>query len=99
MARSTFEGPILAGDNRFGPQRDVGYAKLIQQAFLDFAVTTPNTAITLVVLKYLLTLTTFQITQQLFGLHKMVFIATVVLQLELLQLLTFLALFTVVLFS
>jgi len=44
MARSTFEGPILAGDNRFGPQRDVGYAKLIQQAFLDFAVTTPNTA-------------------------------------------------------
>jgi hypothetical protein len=44
MGRSTFEGPVLSGDNRFGPQRDVGYAKLIQQAFLDFAVTTPNTA-------------------------------------------------------
>jgi len=44
MARSTFEGPILSGDQRFGSQRDVGYASLFQQAFLDFSVTTPNTA-------------------------------------------------------
>jgi hypothetical protein len=43
MGRSTFEGPVLAGDNRFGPQRDVGYADLIQSAFLDFSVKTPNT--------------------------------------------------------
>jgi hypothetical protein len=43
MARSTFEGPILSGDNRFGPQRDVGYAELIQQAFLDFSNTTSGT--------------------------------------------------------
>ena len=44
MGRSTFEGPILSGDNRFGPQRDVGYAELVQSVFLDFANTTPNTA-------------------------------------------------------
>ena len=44
MGRSTFEGPILSGDNRFGPQRDVGPAVLTQQAFLDFAVTSANTA-------------------------------------------------------
>jgi len=44
MARSTFEGPILSGDQRFGSQRDVGYASLIQQAFLDFSVTTAGTA-------------------------------------------------------
>ena len=44
MGRSTFEGPILSGDNRFGPIRDVGYADLVQTALLDFSVTTPNTA-------------------------------------------------------
>ena len=44
MGRSTFEGPILSGDNRFGPQRDVGYALLTQSCFLDFSVTTPGTA-------------------------------------------------------
>ena len=44
MARSTFDGPILSGDNRFGPQRDVGYTDLVQSALLDFSVTTPNTA-------------------------------------------------------
>ena len=44
MARSTFAGPILSGGNRFGQQRDVGYAVLTQQAFLDFSVTTANTA-------------------------------------------------------
>jgi len=37
--RTTFEGPILSGDNRFGPQRDVGPVLLAQQAFLDFSVT------------------------------------------------------------
>ena len=44
MGRSTFEGPVLSGDNRFGPQRDVGVMALFQQAFLDFSVTQPNTA-------------------------------------------------------
>jgi len=44
MGRSTFEGPIISGDNRFGPIRDIGYTDLVQTAFLDFAVTTPNTA-------------------------------------------------------
>jgi len=44
MARSTFEGPVLAGDNRFGPFRNVGYALLAQSATLNIANTTPNTA-------------------------------------------------------
>jgi len=44
MGRSTFEGPILSGDNRFGPLRDVGYARLSQQAALSFAVTTNGSA-------------------------------------------------------
>jgi len=44
MGRSTFDGPILSGDNRFGPLRNVGYTDLIQSAFLDFSVTTNNTA-------------------------------------------------------
>ncbi len=35
MGRSTFDGPILSGDNRFGPQRDVGPVLLAQQAFLE----------------------------------------------------------------
>ena len=43
MGRSTFEGPVLSGDNRFGPQRDVGYVELVQSAYLDFSVTTTNT--------------------------------------------------------
>ena len=43
MGRSTFEGPVLSGDNRFGPLRDVGYTDLVQTALLDFSVTTPNT--------------------------------------------------------
>jgi hypothetical protein len=42
MGRSTFEGPILSGDNRFGPLRDVGYAVLTQTCYIDFAVTTGN---------------------------------------------------------
>ena len=44
MGRSTFEGPILSGDNRFGPQRDVGYTDLIQTALLDFSVTSAGSA-------------------------------------------------------
>ena len=44
MGRSTFEGPILSGDTRFGPQRDVGPVLLAQQAFLDFAVTSAGQA-------------------------------------------------------
>jgi hypothetical protein len=44
MARSTFEGPILSGDNRFGPQRNVGYALLSQSARLILTNTSANTA-------------------------------------------------------
>ena len=44
MARSTFEGPVLAGDNRFGPQRNVGYALLSQSAQLTLTNTAVNTA-------------------------------------------------------
>ena len=44
MGRSTFEGPILSGDQRFGAQRDVGAALLTQTAFLNFANTTAGTA-------------------------------------------------------
>ena len=44
MARSTFDGPVLSGDNRFGPLRSVGYARLSQQAALNFAVTTAGSA-------------------------------------------------------
>ena len=44
MGRSTFDGPMLAGDQRFAPQRNIGSADLVQSAFLDFSVTTPNTA-------------------------------------------------------
>jgi hypothetical protein len=44
MARSTFEGPILAGDNRFGPLRDVGYAQLVQATDINFTNTTSGSA-------------------------------------------------------
>ena len=44
MARSTFEGPILAGDVRFGPLRNVGYALLSQSAQLTLTNTSANTA-------------------------------------------------------
>jgi hypothetical protein len=44
MARSTFEGPILSGDNRFGPQRNVGNVLLSQSILLDYSNSTPNTA-------------------------------------------------------
>ena len=40
MARSTFTGPVLSGQQRFGPLRDVGYAVLEQDVYIDFAVAT-----------------------------------------------------------
>ena len=43
MARSTFEGPILAGDNRFGPLRNVGSPLLAQHVDFSLANTTPGT--------------------------------------------------------
>jgi hypothetical protein len=39
MGRSTFEGPVLSGNNRFGPLRNVGYQRLSQNCILDFAAT------------------------------------------------------------
>ena len=44
MGRSTFEGPILSGDNRFGPLRNVGYSQLVQNADVDIANTTSGTS-------------------------------------------------------
>lgn len=44
MGRSTFDGPILSGDLRFGPFRNVGYETSTQQAYLNFLNTTANTA-------------------------------------------------------
>ena len=44
MARSTFEGPGLSGDNRFGPFRNVGSVTLTQNGYLNLLNTTPNTA-------------------------------------------------------
>jgi hypothetical protein len=44
MARSTFSGPILSGDSRFGPIRNVGYAQLLQETSIVLTNTTNNTA-------------------------------------------------------
>lgn len=44
MARSTFEGPVLAGNNRFGPLRNVGYVDLVQYCDVTLSNTTANTA-------------------------------------------------------
>jgi hypothetical protein len=44
MGRSTFEGPILSGDNRFGPLRNVGYSQLVQNIDLDFSNVTAGTS-------------------------------------------------------
>jgi hypothetical protein len=44
MARSTFEGPLLSGDNRFGPLRNVGYSQLVQNVDLDLSNTTIGTS-------------------------------------------------------
>jgi hypothetical protein len=44
MSRSTFSGPILSGDNRLGPFRNVGYTTLTQNGYLNLANTTPSTS-------------------------------------------------------
>jgi len=44
MARSTFEGPILSGTQRFGALRNVGYDRLTQYAGLTLTNTTNATA-------------------------------------------------------
>ena len=44
MARATFEGPILAGNNRFGPLRNVGYADLSQETSIVLTNVTNATA-------------------------------------------------------
>jgi hypothetical protein len=44
MARSTFDGPVLSGDNRYGPLRNVGYMMMAQHTDINLATTTPNTA-------------------------------------------------------
>jgi hypothetical protein len=44
MARSTFEGPILQGNNRFGLLRNVGYAQSVQTLYMDLTNVTANTA-------------------------------------------------------
>lgn len=44
MARSTFDGPILSGDNKFGPLRNVGNMEMYQYGNINLATTTANTA-------------------------------------------------------
>jgi len=44
MGRSTFEGPVLSGDTRFGPLRNVGYQQLVQNCDLDLSNTTAGTS-------------------------------------------------------
>jgi len=44
MARSTFSGPILAGNARFGPVRDVGYTDLVQDCSIVLTNSTAATA-------------------------------------------------------
>jgi len=44
MARSTFEGPILQGNNRFGALRNVGYVESVQSLYFDLTNTTAYTA-------------------------------------------------------
>jgi hypothetical protein len=44
MARSTFEGPILSGNSRFGPLRNVGYTNLSQETSIVLTNTTNGTA-------------------------------------------------------
>ena len=43
MARSTFDGPILSGDTRFGAFRNVGYTQLVQNVDLDLSNSTVAT--------------------------------------------------------
>jgi hypothetical protein len=44
MGRSTFEGPVLVGDIRFGNLRNVGYTVMCQSISMVLTNTTPNTA-------------------------------------------------------
>ena len=44
MGRATFEGPIIAGNNRFGALRNVGYADLSQETSIVLTNTTNATA-------------------------------------------------------
>jgi len=44
MGRATFEGPILSGDSRFGPLRNVGYTDLAQETSIVLTNTTNGTA-------------------------------------------------------
>ena len=44
MARSTFSGPILSGNSRFGGIRDVGYTDLCQETSIVLTNTTAGTA-------------------------------------------------------
>jgi hypothetical protein len=44
MARSTFEGPVLAGNNRFGPLRNIGNVLLAQHVDISLPNVTPGTA-------------------------------------------------------
>ena len=43
MTRATFEGPVLSGDNRFGPLRNVGYTQLNQYCDIDLTNSTVAT--------------------------------------------------------
>ena len=40
MARATFEGPVISGDVRFGPLRNIGYSQLVQNIDLDVSNST-----------------------------------------------------------
>ena len=44
MGRATFEGPVLAGNNRFGALRNVGYTEAVQTGYIDLNNATNNTA-------------------------------------------------------
>lgn len=44
MGRSTFEGPVLSGTNRFTPFRNVGSVELVQEGAVVLTNTTANTA-------------------------------------------------------
>ena len=44
MGRATFEGPVLVGDNRFGPLRNVGYSELVQGVTMVLTNTSQATA-------------------------------------------------------
>jgi hypothetical protein len=44
MARVTYSGPILSGDQRFTPTRNVGYTVLEQDCFIDLSNGTLGTA-------------------------------------------------------